>query len=74
MAQDAQIIIVGEVLGRGVTCLQLRMQSGETISIEGKIPNPFTKGQQLQLTGRFVLISTCMQGRSFLVERFETLK
>ncbi len=74
MAEDSQVVIVGEVLGRGITCLQFHMQAGETISLQGKIPNPFAKGQKLRLTGRFVEFSTCMQGRSFLVERFEPIE
>lgn len=64
-------IIDGEFLGPGVTCPQLRLKDGEQISLDGGDFRQVPKGARLKLSGTFVMMSTCMQGRSFLVAGFE---
>jgi hypothetical protein len=64
--------IMGEFLGRGVECAQLRLHTGEQISIEGQDFSAVTPGTVLRLTGDFVRMSRCMQGRAFVVSTMET--
>lgn len=62
-------IIDGEVIGPGVLCPQFRLDSGEDISLEA-LPeglHPLQPGLRLRLTGEFVRVSRCMQGRGFRV-------
>lgn len=60
--------IVGEFLGPGVECAQLRLPTGEQISIEGQDFTAIAPGTLLRLTGDFARMSRCMQGRAFVVQ------
>ena len=62
-----ELEIDGEVIGPGVECLQFRMASGEQISLRGSAISQISIGTPVRLTGGFVRMSTCMQGRTFLV-------
>ncbi|SEO23404.1 hypothetical protein SAMN04488103_1164 [Gemmobacter aquatilis] len=59
--------ISGFYLGRGVECPQLRLHDGEQISLEGGDFSTVVPGDLVTLTGNFIMVSTCMQGRAFLV-------
>jgi len=59
--------ITGVYIGKGVECPQFRLPDGEQISLDGPGFDRPPVGSALTLTGRFVNISTCMQGRTFLV-------
>lgn len=65
----AFVIVEGEHLGKGAECAQFRLASGEQISLDGADMRQFAIGDRLQVTGHFVRISTCMQGRAFLVQK-----
>ncbi len=67
----ADEIIAGEFLGPGVTCPQLRLNSGEQISLSGGDFRQTAQGTRLKLGGSFVRMSQCMQGCSFVVTAFE---
>ena len=56
--------ISGVFLGPGVECPQLRLADGEQISLTGAVPDADI-GAALTLTGRWALMSVCMQGRTF---------
>jgi hypothetical protein len=62
-----ELEIDGEVIGPGVECLQFRMVSGEQISLKGSAISQMSIGTPARLTGVFVRMSTCMQGRTFVV-------
>jgi len=64
---DALEQIDGIFLGRGVECPQFRTTTGEQISLTGVLLPQVAVGTQLHLTGTFIRISTCMQGRAFRV-------
>lgn len=59
--------ISGVFLGPGVECPQLRLPDGEQISLQGGDFAAYRQGDALRLGGRFVMMSTCMQGRAFAV-------
>lgn len=65
--------IEGEFLGQGVSCMQLRMTSGEQVSLRGQDFSGFAIGAPLRLTGSFVMNSPCMQGRTFQATGVESL-
>jgi hypothetical protein len=62
MAQDQ---IAGTYLGPGVECPQFRMTTGEQISLRGDGLDDLTIGAPFQMTGQFLRVSPCMQGRAF---------
>lgn len=64
--------IRGHYAGRGVTCPQFRLETGETISLAGINNDTLADGVLLIVTGNWQRVSTCMQGRAFRVERIET--
>jgi hypothetical protein len=64
-------IIAGEYLGRGVECAQMRLPTGEEISIEGQDFSEIALGTRLRLTGEFARMSRCMQGRAFVAASFK---
>jgi hypothetical protein len=66
-AVDAGTKIQGEVIGQGAPCVQFRMDSGETVSLDGASPQQFKRGMKLELEGTWMRMSTCMQGRAFRV-------
>jgi hypothetical protein len=66
-AVDADANIQGEVLGLGAPCVQFRMDNGETVSLEGASPQHFKSGMKFKLSGNWMRVSTCMQGRAFKV-------
>jgi hypothetical protein len=59
----------GEVMGIGAPCVQFRIDGGDTISLQGASPQEFQEGMKLVLTGQWLRISNCMQGRAFRVVR-----
>jgi hypothetical protein len=61
------VILKGEVLGKGAPCVQFRAQNGETVSLHGASPQMFKKGMNLRLSGSWMRVSNCMQGRAFRV-------
>jgi hypothetical protein len=61
--------INGTFLGRGVECPQFRVDTGEHISLRGDGLIPIAKGTPLTLTGQFLRVSPCMQGRTFHITR-----
>jgi hypothetical protein len=73
VAMSAGISIRGEVLGQGAPCVQFRMDSGETISLDRASPQEFKRGMKLELEGDWMRVSTCMQGRAFRVVRHSEL-
>ena len=66
--------IQGEVLGPGAPCVQFRMDNGETVSLDGASPQIFKAGMQFKVSGSWMRISTCMQGRAFKVLDAEEIK
>ena len=70
---DGDIELKGEVMGLGAPCVQFRMEDGETISLQGASPQEFQKGMRLSLTGNWLRISNCMQGRAFRVVQHKNL-
>lgn len=59
--------IRGVLLGPGVECMQFRLDDGEQISLTGPVPEA-APGTALTLTGRWAMVSYCMQGRTFSIE------
>jgi len=59
--------ISGTYQGAGVECPQFRLDTGETISLSGKVPRNLTLGQTLNLSGLWARFSKCQQGREFRV-------
>lgn len=64
MAQDK---IEGTFLGPGVECPQFLMTTGEQISLRGDGLDRMTIGALFQMTGQFLRVSPCMQGRAFQI-------
>jgi hypothetical protein len=64
-ALGEDITLSGTVLGKGAPCVQFRTSAGERISLQGASPQVFKTGMKLRLTGRWLKISNCMQGRAF---------
>lgn len=64
---DGSVTLKGEVQGKGAPCVQFRLQSGERISLHGASPQVFKKGMRLSLSGKWMRVSNCMQGRAFRV-------
>jgi hypothetical protein len=62
--------IVGQYVGRGVTCPQFAMDTGETVSLSGVTVRDMEAYADVKLTleGTWWEVSTCMQGRDFHVE------
>ncbi len=62
--------ITGQYAGRGVTCPQFKMDTGETVSLSGVTERDLADytDVKLTLTGAWWRMSTCMQGRDFHVE------
>ena len=60
-------MVSGAYLGPGAECPQFELLSGERISLSGVRDHAFTKGEIVNLHGRWRPVSTCMQGRDFLV-------
>jgi len=58
--------IRGVLLGPGVECVQFRLDDGEQISLTGAVPE-VVPGTALTLTGRWAMVSYCMQGRTFSI-------
>ena len=79
LAQSAErsvggdIELTGEVMGLGAPCVQFRIDGGETISLQGASPQEFREGMKLSLTGNWLRISNCMQGRAFRVVQHKAL-
>jgi hypothetical protein len=69
-ALGEDIILSGTVLGKGAPCMQFRTSTGERISLQGVSPQDFKTGMKLRLTGRWLRISNCMQGRAFGVVKY----
>jgi hypothetical protein len=65
--------IRGEVLGQGAPCVQFRIDGGETISLQGASPQEFQQGMRLKLSGQWLRVSNCMQGRAFRVDQHSAL-
>lgn len=70
---DGDIELKGEVMGLGAPCVQFRIDGGETISLQGASPQEFREGMKLSLTGNWLRISNCMQGRAFRVVQHKNL-
>jgi hypothetical protein len=67
------IELKGEVMGLGAPCVQFRIDGGETISLQGASPEEFQQGMKLKLSGQWLRISNCMQGRAFRVVQHSAL-
>jgi hypothetical protein len=72
-SMDGEVELRGVVMGLGAPCVQFRVDSGETISLQGASPQEFQKGMKLRLYGQWLRISNCMQGRAFRVVRHSML-
>lgn len=59
-------VIEGVYAGPGVECPLFKLTDGRLITLSGKLPALETKAT-FELTGRWVRISTCMQGDTFQV-------
>jgi hypothetical protein len=66
---DGDVTISGTVIGKGAVCVQFRMTDGETISLQGASPQDYKQGEEFQLTGAWLRVSNCMQGRAFRISR-----
>lgn len=67
------VTIIGTAAGRGVVCPLFRLEDGGLVTLSGKVsdlPNKTT----MYLTGRWAKVSTCMQGRTLIVESSEEAK
>lgn len=60
--------IRGTYVGPGVTCPQFRLDTGETVSLSALSQPNLKPGDRLILGGRWMAMSTCMQGRDFRIE------
>lgn len=65
--------IQGTVAQRGVTCPRFTLNTGETVSLAGRKLG-LRIGAKLKLHGKWAMASTCMQGRTFIIERSVTLR
>jgi hypothetical protein len=55
----------GTVAPAGAVCPQVRLSSGETISVEG-LPRELREvGRRIEMQGTFLRDSRCQQGRAF---------
>ena len=59
-------VIEGVYAGPGVECPLFKLTDGRLITLSGKLPALETEAT-FRLTGRWVRISTCMQGDTFQV-------
>jgi hypothetical protein len=66
---NGSVTVSGTVQGKGATCMRFRLASGETISLQGASPSEYKKGESLKLTGVWLRVSNCIQGRAFRVLR-----
>lgn len=66
-ALSGDITLSGTVADKGAVCVRFRLASGETISLQGASPQEYTKGARFRLTGIWLRVSNCMQGRAFRV-------
>ncbi len=67
-------IFTGLVIKGGVECPLFRTDGGETFTLMGVGgPDRFEPGERLRITGRPAAASTCMQGKSLIVESAEVL-
>jgi len=64
---DGVLRLRGQIVGGGAPCVQFRTDAGEQISLEGATARDFPIGAQVEITGHFVAISRCMQGRGFVL-------
>ncbi|WP_368188439.1 hypothetical protein [Aestuariibius sp. HNIBRBA575] len=67
------VTLTGQVIANGATCPRLRLEDGQTISLERLAARHLTTGQSIQITGHFVEISRCMQGPAFLVTAWQDM-
>ena len=72
-SMDGEVELLGVVMGLGAPCVQFRVDSGETISLQGASPQEFQEGMKLRLSGQWLRISNCMQGRAFRVVKHSML-
>lgn len=72
-ARQPDTVINGTFLGRGVECPQLLLETGERLSLSGGAVSGIEPGQKLRVTGRYARVSTCMEGRAFLVGKIDLL-
>lgn len=72
-SMDGDVELLGVVMGLGAPCVQFRVDSGETISLHGASPQEFQEGMKLRLSGQWLRISNCMQGRAFRVVKHSML-
>jgi hypothetical protein len=59
--------ISGVFLGQGVECPQVRLDTGEQISLQGPLPEGLTVGAPVEMARRFLMMSHRMQGRAFQI-------
>lgn len=70
----AQTDITGEFLAPDVLCPRFRLIDGEEISLDSLPSDPALRpGARLRLTGRFLRVSRCLQGRAFDVRNLTHL-
>jgi hypothetical protein len=74
VAVGADLKISGEVLGQGAPCVQFLTDSGETVSLDGASPQDFKRGMRFEISGTWMRISTCMQGRAFRVLEYKEVQ
>lgn len=72
-SMEGDVELLGEVMGLGAPCVQFRVDSGETISLQGASPQEFQEGMKLRLFGQWLRVSNCMQGRAFRVVKHSML-
>ena len=73
LSAAGDISIRGKVLGQGAPCVQFRLSGGETVSLQGASPQQFKKGMAMRVSGRWISVSNCMQGRTFQVKEFSKI-
>ncbi len=62
----------GQMADPGVGCPRFELPTGEQISLMGNVPD-IAVGRGAELTGRWARVSTCMQGRAFLISASVTM-
>jgi hypothetical protein len=72
-ALGEEVTLSGTVVGKGTPCVQFRMSTGERISLQSASPQVFKTGMKMRLTGRWLRISNCMQGRAFGVTKHDKI-
>ncbi len=70
---EGLVRLQGQIVGGGAPCVQFLTDSGQQISLEGASHQTFEIGVRFEITGRFVQVSRCMQGRGFVVDRYAAL-